>query len=578
MSKKENMTETPEQDKKIVTRYDRRMQKRKEQEEKRKKEQKLTTIIGIVALAAVIALIASFPIRTFVAVNRTFVKIGGDNINRVEFDYNYYVALNNYYNQYGTYLAYMGIDLTGDLSQQMYSDTMTWEDFFQQQAVESIKTNKALQREADAAGFTYDTSAEYEEYLDGIREQASEAGSNVNTFLKTVYGNYATTSRLAPYVKEGIYLNAFYAQKLDELEPTDEEIEAHYTEDPASYDSVDYRVTQVDAQLPTEPTELADPVEEDADASEDAEAADGTEDGEEEAYQPSEAEIEAAMEIAGAEAAGLESDVMTDGELTENAVSTSINYNYRDWLYDEARKEGDTTVVRDDTNHRFFVVGFVKRYRDETPTVNARLIALNQTPAETVLNEWNSGDATEESFIELYKKYNEVDYGLIDGLYEGYVEGDLNQELSDWLYADERVQGNVTSIAPESGNQFVVYYLGKSNPSWYYQIKNSLLQTAISEYLTGITENVEVVDDKGNLNYIKVQEAAAAAAAASQAAQEDAADGTDAADSADGADAADGAGDAADGADGADSADDADGAADGTDAADGADDTETEVD
>ena len=47
MSKKEKVTETPEQEKKVVTRYDRRMQKRKEQEERLQREHKITLAISV---------------------------------------------------------------------------------------------------------------------------------------------------------------------------------------------------------------------------------------------------------------------------------------------------------------------------------------------------------------------------------------------------------------------------------------------------------------------------------------------------------------------------------------------------
>ena len=67
MSKKNNV-ETPQQEDKIVTRYDRRMQKRKEQEEKDRREQEIFRIVSGVVLAVVICFIASFPIRNYLAV------------------------------------------------------------------------------------------------------------------------------------------------------------------------------------------------------------------------------------------------------------------------------------------------------------------------------------------------------------------------------------------------------------------------------------------------------------------------------------------------------------------------------
>ena len=87
--------------------------------------------------------------------------INGEEVNKVEFDYVYNTSKNNYITQYGSYLSYFGLDTSKDLSTQMYSETLTWQDYFEQNAVESLKQNKALMAEAKAAGFTYDTTDEY---------------------------------------------------------------------------------------------------------------------------------------------------------------------------------------------------------------------------------------------------------------------------------------------------------------------------------------------------------------------------------------------------------------------------------
>ena len=64
MSKNEKVTENKEQtEQKVMTKYDRKVQKRKEEKEKEKKEERISTAIGIVVLVALVCLVASFPIR-----------------------------------------------------------------------------------------------------------------------------------------------------------------------------------------------------------------------------------------------------------------------------------------------------------------------------------------------------------------------------------------------------------------------------------------------------------------------------------------------------------------------------------
>ena len=261
MSKNENITEAPNKEEKIVTRYDRRMQKRKEQEAKDLKEKKITRIVGIVVLAVIVCFIASFPIRNFIALNETYVEVDGEKVTKVEFDYYYNMSLSTYYNQYGMYMSMMGVDLSGDLSMQMYSDTLTWEDFFQQMAVETIKQNKALMKEAKAEGFTFDTGDRWEDYKAMLKSQAAEAAVPVNTFVKASFGSYATLGRIKNIVKDTLFTSAYTEKIMEENMPSDEEIVAHYEANKDDYDSVDFRLVQVDAELPTEPTELADPVE-----------------------------------------------------------------------------------------------------------------------------------------------------------------------------------------------------------------------------------------------------------------------------------------------------------------------------
>ncbi len=497
---KKNKTEAPE---KVMTKYDRKMQRRREEKEREKKEKKINTIITVVVIAALVILAASFPIRRYIATHETYVTIGGEEITRPEFDYNYNLAVNNYTSQYGDYLSYFGLDTSRDLSTQMYTDTMTWKDFFEEMAVESITNSKALKAQADAAGFTYDAAEELEEFEKSVKENASAAGLSVRDYLRQLYGSYATMKNVTSYMENTLRESAYYQQVMDEKAPSDEEIQAYYEENKASYDSVDYYQTIFKAELPTEPTELADPVEEDDEAA-DAGA-------EEKAYEPSEAEIAKAMEDAKKLADGADAKA---GELRENIKRSNAAYFISDWLYDEARKEGDTTVIEDTTGHQYYVLSFVKRYLDETPTADLRVIITQDVDGQTILDEWKAGAATEESFKELHKKYSaDAAYSTNDGLLEGVTAAGVEDVLVDWIFAEERAAGDVTSIVTESGYTYVMYYVGAGNPEWKNSIKTTLQNETMTAYMEEISADIAVEDKKNRLNYLKIraQEEAAAA-------------------------------------------------------------------
>jgi len=518
MSKNEKVTENKEQkeqtEQKVMTKYDRKVQKRKEEKEKEKKEERISTTVGIVFLVALVCLVASFPIRTYLATHETYVVINGEEVNKVEFDYVYNTSKNNYITQYGSYLSYFGLDTSKDLSTQMYSETLTWQDYFEQNAVESLKQNKALMAEAKAAGFTYDTTDEYNTFKETIKTSAAAAGVSDKEYVRSIYGSYATMGRIEEYVKNDMVMNAYYQKLQEDNAPSDDEVQSYYEENKATYDSVDYRLTTIEADLPTEPTELADPVEEtaaDTTGSTDGTAAtDSTQDT---AYQPSDAEIAKAMEDAKVLADDAEQTVAKDGEAHENEKKSSVNYLISDWLFDDARKAGDTTVITNDNSHCYYAVAFEKRYLDETPSADVRvIIPTEDKTGEEILEEWKNGAATEDSFAELCKKYTQ-DTSAVEngGLFEQVTKTGMTEELSNWIFDSSRQAGDTVAITV-SDSTYVLYYIGQDQPEWKINIKNTLVSDTMSQHMQDITADVTVEDPKGKLNYLKVQAEESAAA------------------------------------------------------------------
>ena len=518
MSKNEKVTENKEQkeqtEQKVMTKYDRKVQKRKEEKEKEKKEERISTAVGIVFLVALVCLVASFPIRTYLATHETYVVINGEEVNKVEFDYVYNTSKNNYITQYGSYLSYFGLDTSKDLSTQMYSDTLTWQDYFEQNAVESLKQNRALMAEAKEAGFTYDTTDEYNTFKETIKTSAASAGISEKEYVRSIYGSYATMGRIEEYVKNDMVMNAYYQKLQEDNAPSDDEIQSYYEENKATYDSVDYRLTTIEADLPTEPTELADPVEETAaDTTGTTDGTAATDSTQDTAYQPSDAEIAKAMEDAKVLADDAEQTVAKDGEAHENEKKSSVNYLISDWLFDDARKAGDTTVITNDNSHCYYAVAFEKRYLDETPSADVRvIIPTEDKTGEEILEEWKNGAATEDSFAELCKKYTQ-DTSAVEngGLFEQVTKTGMTEELSNWIFDSSRQAGDTVAITV-SDTTYVLYYIGQDQPEWKINIKNTLVSDTMSQHVQDITADVTVEDPKGKLNYLKVQAEESAAA------------------------------------------------------------------
>lgn len=507
-SGKKNQKNTTETQEKVLTRYDLKVQRRMEEKKREERNKRIASAVGILALIGLACWLISFPVRSWMTLHNTYVIVAGEKVTKVEFDYNYYTVLNNFISTNGYMLSLMGLDLSGDLSEQMYSDTLTWKDYFDEMALNNLLTGKAMRKDMETAGFTYDESEDYENFVAALREAAEETGISFKEYLKEFYGPYATLGRVESYIRQDLKVSAYLEAVADDNPPTDDEIQAYYEDNKNSFDCVDYHILTVYADLPTEPTELADPVEKTDEASSD--------DGEE-AYTPSQAEIDAAMAIAKAEAEELQKTVATEGEAHTNVTLSSLNYQVSAWLADSERKKGDTTVIEVSYNHSYYVVSFDDRYIDSTLSADVRVILTADGNGQEILDEWAAGEASEDSFARLADQYN-VSYADIQegGLIKGLAPNQLAAELAAWLSDETRKHGDTAAITPEGySNSYIFYYVGTGEPVWKVTIRNTLIAQFKSDYVSSLTEGLTVEDPHHNLNYLKVraeQEAAAAAA------------------------------------------------------------------
>ncbi len=495
MSEKKESAEkkTVTEEKTVRTRYDKKMEQRAKEKQRAQREAWTWRVIGIVIAAGILAFILSFPIRKYMAIHETVCTIGGRDISRVEFDYNNSMIKNAYVKNYGSYLSYYGMD-TNTIEDEMYDNTLTFRDYFTKEAVERIKTTAALTAEIEKEGYTCDITKDYEDYLEAMKSGAKEAELSLGEYYRESLGQYATQRRVEKYVKESFLTAHFSDDKQGSFTPDDAAIDARYAEDSDDYDLFDYFLIRVDAELPTEPTELAD---------------EGAAVGEDGNYTPSEAETEAAMKEAKKKADEIEDTVFDDGDSHVGERSASVPYQIRNWMLDPSRKDGDTTVVESDTTACYYIAGFKARYKDTNTTLTARFISTSEKTGDEIIAEFNAAGATEDAFIDLVNKYSDSGTGN-GGLYEGIMGSELPGDLGTWILDPSRTEGEVTCYFDEASSEtYVVYYVGEGKPSWYYTIRNLIESEDMDAYLAGLTATVTVDDPKGNLKYIALEETAA---------------------------------------------------------------------
>jgi len=481
--KKQNVKENE----KVMTKYDRKLQKRKEELEKAKKEALKHKIITIIAVAVLGVFLLSFPVRTYMGTNGTYIKVGDEKVTRLEFDIYYNSIKQNYISQMSYYLSLLGISDTNTLEKEAYDETMTYGDYFAQLTAESIVEQKGVAAKAAEAGFVYDTSEEIKALKENLEMAAADAGVTLKAYIKAVYGSLATWDRIKPFLEKDLYVSAYYDKVLEDNIPSEEAIQIEYESKPENYDVVDYHMLVVEAELPT-----ANP--------------DGTvekdENGNEIAYEPTEEEIAAAMKDAYKKAQAAVDTVTSEGTVYEGVTVADVSADLYDFMSDANRKVGDTTIIELADTNRYWVVSFDGRYLDETPTHDIRCLITSTRDGQALLEEWKAGEATEESFAELAALYDESGSGASGGLYTGVAAADMDAELAEWLSGD-RMTGDTVSVTAASGETYIMYYIAKNDPAWKLEAENALMTEYLAAFIEEATMGIEVEDPKGKLVYLQ---------------------------------------------------------------------------
>ncbi len=491
---KKVVTETTE---KVMTKYDKKIQKRKEAEQKAKREKLKSHLTSAAIVIAVIAFIAYFPIKNGIATNSTYMQVGEAKITELEFDYYYNLSVNNFLSQNDYLLAYMGLDTSKDFADQEYNEYLTWDDYFQQITVENIKYVKSLVQEGKAAGFTYDTTADVEEHNRIVEESAAQEGVTVKDYVKATMGEYATLKNMKDIIAETYYAAAYYDKVYADINITEEAIKEYYESNKKDYDSVDFKVITVNADVPEGETTT-------------------DEEGNTTTAEPAEEEVALAMNKAKVDADKKVAVIDSEGTLNENKQFANISIYYSNWLFDEERVAGDVSVFENNNEHCYYVVQFVDRYLADTKAVNVRAIATTTDKGALIVDEWKNTGANEEAFLALVEKYSEDTYtNTTGGLYENLPATGLSDELSVWLLDETRKEGDVEAISSSSGYFYVLYYLGQGEVEWKASIDSLLSGKDMEAYMDKIMGALEVVDTKGKLTYEEAIEAEKAAAAAS---------------------------------------------------------------
>ena len=227
----------------------------------------------------------------------------------------YWRSYYDFLNTYSSYLSYMGLNTTQPLSEQTCSLTgtsMTWEQYFLENALMTWAQHQALYNEAKANGYTL--SEEAQTQLDTSAEQLATSAQqygfdSVQAMLEADFGAGVTEETYQAYLE--LYLTSmdYYFTQMDAMAPSEEEVEAYYQENEESF--TQQGIEQDDTPATISVRHILIQPEGDMEGTDDSGNAGSVSNG------------------------GLYEDV-TPGQMVDA---------FNDWCFDPARKPGDTGLV-----------------------------------------------------------------------------------------------------------------------------------------------------------------------------------------------------------------------------------------
>ncbi len=512
---------------------------RQQQEQKEAKKLKRNTIlfvviIGLVIGAALITMLGGAFIRSGIMEKMTVAAtINGDKLNSVEFSYYFndtimqqYNAWNESYGDYTSmYMQMYGLDLTKSLADQVYDEETgkTWADYFVDQALAKAQSDQALYDAAMKAG--YKLSEEEQASLDSMESNISLYASlygysSANSYLRASYGNGASVKSYTEYTRKATIATNYQAKYVTDLSYEDADLRAYEADKMVNFNSytynsyylsyTDYREggTKDDKGTVTY-----------SDEENDAARAAAKEKAESLLTATTVEELDAAI-------AAMTGDEKKASTRNEDVLYSSVTELMREWITDEARKDGDITVIANESTstdadgkettvvNGYYVVRYESVTDNAEPMSNVRHIlfqfeggtkddkgnttysdaekAAAKKEAEELLAKWKEGDATEESFIALVKD-NTDDSGSKEtgGLYE-----DINPESNyvpnflNWAIDDERKAGDTEVVETEYGYH-VMYYVGDSETTYRdYMVENDLRASDAQAWYDALVKTV----------------------------------------------------------------------------------------
>lgn len=167
--------------------------------------------------------------------------VGDRNLTNAELQIYYWMEVQSFLSNYGSYASYFGLDYTLPMDTQVcgISDTgETWQQYFLAAALADWHNYAALAEEAELNGFTL--GQEYEDMIAALPESlATDAGvqgfESAEEYLAYNVGMGASIADYQAYMTNYYEGFMYFRSRYDAMIPTEDEIEAYFAEHEAEY-------------------------------------------------------------------------------------------------------------------------------------------------------------------------------------------------------------------------------------------------------------------------------------------------------------------------------------------------------
>ncbi len=410
------------------------------------------------------------------------------------------------FQQYYSILSYFGADPATSLKNQpcsMLEDGGTWFDYFMNSTKETVKEMLALCEYAKANGIELDEESQktIDDNMAALAEMAAENNVTVDTYTRAVFQNGINEKDVRNAIE--LYALATRASEAfaDSLDISLEDEEAYYAEHSEDFDGVDYyqyTITLAEEVEAAEENEENEENEELVGAAMYALALKDITNLEE--YEAFVREYEASK---NPNADKIELDSKVAETLSKHVVKSNIaDDEIAEFLF--SAKEGEA-FSPETTDATYTVVVLAKEaYRLETKNRDVRHILIeadeenpdDDSAAQAILDELKAADFSEEKWNELASANSiDGDSNANGGLYEGMVVGETYTEFNDWLFDEERSEGDSGIVKTEAG-WHVMYYVGESDEAaWMAAAKSGISSEKQNALIEEYSASVEFNDD-----------------------------------------------------------------------------------